>query len=526
MGTLVDIVGNEEAGVDCIISHKAADPVVYQLARVDGDGRLVPATEDEVMAVEDLLEDDKSNVRALDTGQILECSTNGSEGQPQLEVPEIGTEKPNIPPHPMMDSEGVDVQPKERIPSLVRHASDGSVCQSGSPGECSKTFSELDRSKTNSAFDTGLKPDFSLLNGEIHLDNLSVKDLQETFKATFGRETSVKDKQWLKRRIIMGLTNSCDFSTTSFVIIDNRVVRKQKAETCESVDCSVLYDCVVTSAIENHESPSTSHDKQSEIHLIANETNMESSTFQDKCGSKDTETEERPAKRIRKPTKRYIEELSEGESRDSGAKIVSSAKHPAYDQPSAKVWARPVQNFGLDRRYLTRKDSLGGSGIQIPYVSRIRRSRPRENLMNLMKLQPTREGISTSLEKNDVASSTQLDNERGVNAPNNSLSPRWIEEPPVVASERSTPYTESTTIQLEEEVKLKNVESYRNNSDEEVVTVPTANGGMRRKHHRPWTLSEVVNWLMGLLNMVLVDGLRSNALPLHHILTELQLTLR
>ncbi|KAK4410481.1 hypothetical protein Sango_0121100 [Sesamum angolense] len=205
MGTLVDIVGNEEAVVDCIISHEAADPVVYQLARVDGNGRLVPATEDEVMAVEDLLEDEKSNVRTLDTGQILECSTNGSEGtayefvrlsslsrndlfetsaasvgQPQLEVLEIGTEKPNIPPHNTMDSEEIDFQPKERIPSLVRHASDGSVCQSGSPGECSKTFSELDRSKTNSAFDTGLKPDFSLLNGEIHLDNLSVKDLQET----------------------------------------------------------------------------------------------------------------------------------------------------------------------------------------------------------------------------------------------------------------------------------------------------------------------------------------------------------
>ncbi|KAL0396974.1 UNVERIFIED_CONTAM: hypothetical protein Scaly_0145800 [Sesamum calycinum] len=557
MGTLVDIVGNEEAVVDCIISHEAADPVVYQLARVDGNGRLVPATEDEVMAVEDLLEDEKSNVRTLDTGQfwnavqmaqksfflsfshvlekynkekdkllhlslrkdrsslgpgkqtrvyqacgilevgLLRFRSGVMTGQPQLEVLEIGTEKPNIPPHNTMDSEEVDFQPKERIPSLVRHASDGSVCQSGSPGECSKTFSELDRSKTNSAFDTGLKPDFSLLNGEIHLDNLSVKDLQETFKATFGRETSVKDKQWLKRRIIMGLTNSCDFSTTSFVIIDNRVVRKQKAETCESVDCSVLFDCVVTSEMENHESPSTSHDKQSEIHSIANETNMESSTFQDKCGSKDAHTEERPVKRIRKPTKRYIEELSEGESRDSGAKIVSSVKHPAYDQPSAKVWARPVQNFGLDRRYLTRKDSLGGSGIQIPYVSRIRRSRPRENLTNLMKLQPSREGISNSLEKNDIASNTQLDNECGNNAPKNSLSPRWIEEPPVVASERSTPYTERTTIQLEEEVKLKNVESYRNNSDEEVVTVPTANGGMRRKHHRPWTLSEVVKLVDG-----------------------------
>ncbi|KAL5995376.1 hypothetical protein ACLOJK_025435 [Asimina triloba] len=41
-------------------SSTDADPVVYKLVRVEGDGRLVPATDDEVMEVEDLLEDDKS----------------------------------------------------------------------------------------------------------------------------------------------------------------------------------------------------------------------------------------------------------------------------------------------------------------------------------------------------------------------------------------------------------------------------------------------------------------------------------
>ncbi|KAI3463231.1 hypothetical protein Pfo_019894 [Paulownia fortunei] len=444
MDIVVDIVGNEEARVEDITLQKTADPVVYQLVRVDGNGRLVPATDDEVMAVEDLLEDDKSKVRTPDTGQTLECSTTygcgpcgsnkvqfkGSEGQSQLEVLEVGAEKPNMPPDPAMDSEEIDVQHEERIPSLFSNASDGSVCQSGSPEGCSKLLGGLDESKTSSsAIGSGLKPDFSLLNGEIHLDNLSVKDLQETFKATFGRETSVKDKQWLKRRIIMGLTNSCDFSTTTFVIIDNTVVKKGKEETCKSADCSVLVDCVVTSATEIHESPSTCHDKQNDIHSIANGIKIQSSTFQDNCGSKDADTEQRPAKRVRKPTKRYIEELSEGESRDSGAKIVSLGKYPANDQPSAEVRARPVQNFGLDGRCLTRKDSLGGSGIQVPYVSRIRRSRPRENFMTLMKFQTSGMGISTRLEKNDVASNEQLDNESRNKALQNSLSPRWIQEP-------------------------------------------------------------------------------------------------
>lgn len=271
------------------------------------------------------------------------------------------------------------------ISSLVSKESDGNVFQSGSPDSCSKLSDGSNEIKSsNSTIDSDQRPDFSLLNGEVHLENLSVRDLQETFKATFGRETSVKDKQWLKRRIIMGLTNSCDFSTTTLVIIENRVVKKVKEETCQSVDSSVLVDCVVTSAVDSDESPSTCHDKQTETHLIDNGTKIQSSAVQDNCGSKDANTEERPAKRVRKPTKRYIEELSEGEPRDSGAKEVPSGNHLGYDQPSAKVSSRPFQNFGLEGRCFTRMDSLGGSGVQVPYVSRIRRSRPRENLMTLM----------------------------------------------------------------------------------------------------------------------------------------------
>lgn len=34
-------------------------------------------------------------------------------------------------------------------------------------------------------------------------------------------------------------------------------------------------------------------------------------------------------------------------------------------------------------------------------------------------------------------------------------------------------------------------------SDDGIATVPTANGGMRRKHHRIWTLNEVVKLVEG-----------------------------
>ncbi|KAH6781270.1 hypothetical protein C2S51_006563 [Perilla frutescens var. frutescens] len=510
MGTVVDMdhmVGNDEAGDEDFPSQDTADPVVYQLVRVDGNGRLVPATDDEVIAVEDLLEDDKCKITCTDADQTLECSLNyGSEpcgsntaefegsDQPQLGVLEVGTEKQITSHDPDMGYIEVDVKHEDKISKLVPNAIGGNVCQSGSLDGGSKHLDGSNKANTsNSPVGTDFKPDFSLLNGEIHLDSLSVKDLQEVFQATFGRKTSVKDKQWLKRRIIMGLTNSCDFSTTTLVMVDNRVVKKGKDETSQSIDSTVLVDCVVTSAIEADESLTASDDKQIEIQPIGNATGIQSSITQDNCESNDTDTEQRPVKRVRKPTRRYIEELSEGESRESGAQIASSVEHPACDQPSTEACVRPIQNFGLDRRYLTRKDSLGGFGIQVPYVSRIRRSRPRENFMTLM---PNGMGISTGPENSYLASSKQFHNDSR-NIIKKSSSPRCSQEPPVAYPDRCTPETEKETIQLEKEVKLKNTESLKDNSDGEVVTVPTANGGMRRKHHRPWTLSEVVKLVEG-----------------------------
>ncbi|CAL5419319.1 unnamed protein product [Camellia sinensis] len=115
----------------------------------------------------------------------------------------------------------------ETIPSLETNSNESHIDQLGSGGECSSPLDGPIKSGSSiSAICTSSKPDFSKLKGEICLDNLSVRELHETFKATFGRETSVKDKQWLRRRIAMGLANSCDVPTTTFVIKDSKVVKK------------------------------------------------------------------------------------------------------------------------------------------------------------------------------------------------------------------------------------------------------------------------------------------------------------
>ena len=243
----------------------------------------------------------------------------------------------------------------------------------------------MDSGSSASAVCTSLKPDFTKLKGEICLDNLSIRELHETFKATFGRETSVKDKQWLKRRIAMGLTNSCDVSTTTFILKDNKSMKKVKEECCKSVDGTLIEDTVVGAKNDNCRDSPTSRNNRGEAHQILSGKRLRNSSVEYDCGSDDLHTEQIAGKRIRKPTKRYIEELSEADSREYGGRLTSSVKNSVHGQSSPKSQARPVRNVCSEgKTVVTRLDSLGGSGVQVPYVFRVRRSRPRKNFMALM----------------------------------------------------------------------------------------------------------------------------------------------
>lgn len=46
-------------------------------------------------------------------------------------------------------------------------------------------------------------------------------------------------------------------------------------------------------------------------------------------------------------------------------------------------------------------------------------------------------------------------------------------------------------------VGYRHVDSSGDTSDDNVATVPTSKGGLRRKHHRAWTLSEVMKLVEG-----------------------------
>ncbi|KAK3030917.1 hypothetical protein RJ639_036655 [Escallonia herrerae] len=511
METVAGVGGIDEAKLEDGAALKNSS-AVYKLVRVKGDGRLVPATDEEVMEVEDMLDCDKSKMRiVVDSAQNrgytskIEFSSSkieleGSEGLHMAENLEVDAEKINTLDDILENLGTANARVENVAPSVVPSSTDGDIDQSGGR-ECPSPIGvPIESGSTTSTVCTSWKPDFSKLKGEICLEKLSVRELHETFKATFGRETSVKDKQWLKRRIAMGFSNSCDVSTTSFTFEDSGVVTKGKKDSCQSVDCTSAEDTVIGGRHDNC-GASVGDDEPMGDHMNVSGKILQSPSSEDTCANEDLHMEQRATKRVRKPTRRYIEEVSETESREYGLKLNSPIKNSGYSQPSPQGHVRPFQNVRLDARPLvTRQDSLGGSGVQVPYVSRIRRGRPRENLVALMELQPGNMGMAARVVNKALGVNNpcpQPNNERGNKVFKARMSPGWVQHPLIKKPKKDEQYFGRKANNLENNMELEDMGSSGDYSDDNASTLPAAIGGLRRKHHRPWTLSEVVKLVEG-----------------------------
>ncbi|XVF27035.1 hypothetical protein REPUB_Repub14bG0071900 [Reevesia pubescens] len=383
---------------------------------------------------------------------------------------------------------------QETVPFGAQSLSDVHITQFGSVGEQSKPLDvPLEGGLSTSSGCVSSKPDFSKLKGEICLDNLSIKELHEVFKVTFGRDTTVKDKQWLKRRIAMGLTNSCDVSTTTFVIKDNKLVKTCKEDSANNVNLATGKEHPAV-GVEYHEDLLNSHSSQIDEHQTTSGTRLGNNVVENNCEIEDLAADQRAAKRVRKPTKRYIEELSEAESKELSGRLITSTKNIGIRPLASKTHARPARNVSLEgRTVITRLDSLGGSGIQVPCVYRVRRSRPRKNFMALLKFHPSGMGMTaTFVRKGLDVQSSQMDNGSANKVLEAKSTGDQTSQQFVAESKKEKPSAE-----LRQNMGPKYVDPSGDTSDDNVVTVPTAKGGTRRKHHRAWTLSEVMKLVEG-----------------------------
>ncbi|XP_031387643.1 uncharacterized protein LOC116200848 isoform X2 [Punica granatum] len=423
---------------------QAEDPVVYKLVRVEGDGSLVPATDDEIMEVADLLKDESIDMDIVNDNDKNMCITIEESSNATTLLESSGflqCEKDET------DAGNIDAMVQDSAVPLLDNSDARDIIRYSDAGECSNPPDPMGSELSPAAVSGSSKPDFSKLKGEICLDNLSIRELHETFRATFGRETTVKDKAWLKRRILMGLTNSCDVSATNFTIKDNKVPTTGN-EGNSKKECSLAkFSGPVRAMDESNKSSAVENINYEEDSQVVSAKRLRSHVLVDSYKPDGTNQEEATAKRMRKPTRRYIEELSDVESRERTSRLTSSYRGSGQGSPQSYA-TKSVRSDS--RTFVTRLDSF--AGFQVPCVSRLRRSRPRKDVMSLMLV-----------EESEIYGHTAVTN--------------------------NTEGDQNTT--------QRDSGSSEDVSNDNVVTVPTAKGGMRRKHHRAWTLSEV---------MKLVDG--------------------
>lgn len=564
METVVGVEGSDEGKLGGGFLEKSsftlsspkhiANPVVYKLVRVEGDGSYVPATDDELMEVEGLLEDENGEIPfVVNVGQTsgdmsIEMSSSGmpyfekSEGLCQSNNFGAGAGKLNArmeyieemllkvkqeerlrlacrsPDHSSayvnVDCQSSDQHDKvpdideelhsqiplqDTVASMAQNLSENDFSLSETVEECLKPSEGPNEcGPSSSASFTSSIPDFSKLKEEICLDNLSIRELHDIFKATFGRDTTVKDKQWLKRRIAMGLTNSCDVSTTTFIIKNNKLLKNGTDQSMNDVNEASIIDPDV--GINNCGDSLNNPGGEREERQISLGQVFTMNSMEDNYGGEDLHIEQQGRKRVRKPTKRYIEELDEVESKEYNGRTVLSGRSPVVRSLVAKPSVRPARNDNLERRtFTTRLDSLGGYGVQVPCVSRVRRSRPRKNFVDLLKLHPGCDmGLTaTLLRTGPEVHCSETDNEDGDKVFDACSELEQIPQQFIAEPCRKMASSSMDSIDGELILEEKQVDPVGYPSDDNVNVVPTAKGGIRRKHHRAWTLSEVMKLVEG-----------------------------
>ena len=203
------------------------------------------------------------------------------------------------------------------------------------------------------------------------LDNMNIHGLHEEFKDVFGEETSVKDKQWLKLEISFGLQNFVDLdkSLNLFKRGINFYENEGKSNLSSSNDfcssASVSFTSVIT---DKTVSGCQQVEKESigcygSLQTLSSDDNRVGFGIID-SGEKDVLVTQ---KRLRKPTRRYIEEASEQKGRYHSRKCgVSNRRAKDKFLHVGSHEQHRQAGFGASSLYCPEK-LFDGACIQVPF---------------------------------------------------------------------------------------------------------------------------------------------------------------
>ncbi|XP_020093796.1 uncharacterized protein LOC109713918 isoform X2 [Ananas comosus] len=261
------------------------------------------------------------------------------------------------------------------------------------------------------------------------LENMSIDELHDAFRGMFGRDTHVKDKHWLKRRILFGLENLAEIDHVSSSLLEFDPCSNEQQDELIWMPRSSLPEglCIPFTKISDS-SPLVDGIPENDEYAgqVAHAKHL-TEVMKIESGFSSTgekESAQIPAKRLRKPTRRYIEETYELKTRCCSGKLKAAIS------------------------------SSRGVLIPVPDGVHVRRGRPRKS--------------------NNVMGDINIGNKQQTQLSMASIAPRAV----------------STS-------QLSDSESQNDVSDDCGSNTRRDKGGARRKHHRQWTLSEVIKLVDG-----------------------------
>lgn len=356
---------------------------------------------------------------------------------------------------------------------------------------------------------------------EVSLDNLSIRELHEAFRATYGRDTSVKDKHWLKRQISAGWMkqrdaafksqlpvpgklktrldqdNHAEQPLPSLGLISLRGIDNDAANEALSEGAGNGAERVKHSAWNGLESQRSRHGMATPAivsiggKLDGYNTGSLSSSDAGHgriaiYGEVVNTGEPIGGKRLRKPNRKYIEDEAEAASGDvpnnDNRSLYGEFGVNGMDSFANYSW-RTVETDG-PADMMGRHGTLRGSTLRNTSNKSMSASQRPKLIGGIAKRKV--EGRAAKLVKMaHSARAARQDTERAVRKDGLSeLNEEASALLPVV------PFDPSAVLQP---LPLDS----RPENDLPIATVPTANGGTRRKHHRPWTLREVMTLVEG-----------------------------
>lgn len=234
-------------------------------------------------------------------------------------------------------------------------------------GPCGgSSFGNLGLESPSSSFngrDSGVKYTYNQ-NSSLH-DNMTIHGLHEDFKNIFGGGTSIKDKQWLKLHISFGLQNLVELDNGLNLLKQGVTFNENEAKSnfsSRNEFCSSAF--ISFSSVVNDKTVSGRQQvKNDSLQTLSSDDNTVGFCILD-SGEKDLLVTQ---KRLRKPTRRYIEEPSEQKGKYHSRKCGISYKRSRDKFPHVGSHEQHRQaGFGASSLDC-QQEFFEGACIQVPF---------------------------------------------------------------------------------------------------------------------------------------------------------------